>query len=1281
MRFWLTFLFFISLFGTSLNAQYCTAPTSITPITPTTTTQFTATFPAGTAPVFTFTATAGCTYTFATCGLSNVDTYLRIYNAASGLVQGWDDGCGGGFCNGGCQTPASWVCPTTGLYSLQLSEFFCSPLTGPSSVSYFTSCPATSCTNPIVNAGNDLVLCAGGTTQLAGLASVGSGSGSTLPLTFSWTPATGLSATNILNPIASPTTTTTYTLTASQGSCTSQDQVVVTVNPTPTISGTAQSFCPGSSVTLTANGTPSGGTFLWTPGGSTSSSITVSPSLSTSYNVQYTVSGCSASSTLNATQINSIDWANIQQPGNSSICEGQSLTIFGQVYEQGLTISAGQAAGISVQYGISTVNTNPSTWPSSAWSSATYNPQSLVNPNNDEYQATLNNLTPGTYYYSFSYTYNGCTVYGGYSTTGGGFWNGTSNLNGVLVVNSNVLPNFSITPAICIGSTFPVLPTSSIGGIQGSWAPAPNNLQTTTYTFTPTIGQCALTTTSTVTVNALPLVSISNASNTNLLNCTQTSISLNAIGMGSYTWANGVVPISTGSSIAVTSPGIYTLNILDSNGCVNSTNLTIIQDITIPTPSISTSPNTQILTCSTPSITLNGTGGNSYTWSNGSTSIGNTATISITIPGTYTVTATGPNGCIDTEIISISQNITPPVAAIQNMTNTNILDCNTTSISLMASGGISYSWSNGAAIVGATPQLQVTTPGTYTLTATGPNGCIDIESITITSQANTNPTFTQINPICTGASINLPAISNNGIIGTWNPAPNLNSTTTYTFTPNTGLCANISNMTIVVNPFPTITALNDTICAGNTGTITTQVSIPGGIYNWSPIVNNQANLSQILNMTSTFQVIYSVLGCADTASASIIVKPVPQVLTQNDTICSGEVATIEAFVDLPNGTYSWSNGNTASLQSLSPAVTTNYIVVYTVNNCSSIPATATITVLPVPSITINNQTICAGDLVTIQANANPAGTYYWGPNGIQGISTNSFTPQQDTTIQVYNILNGCSSDTVQATVAVLPLPISSFGADILQGCVPLNVNFSADVIDNNATYNWQTSNQLNTIGAQANLAFITNGSFSVTLTATLNGCSSNTTISNMIAVDNYPIASFEPSSQVFTEPNQTLSFWNSSVGSQTYTWNFGDGGTSNEEGPTHHFNVEKEGSTIVLYAYSTLGCMDSTSLFIGFDPGLVYYIPNSFTPDGDQFNQTFLPIFTSGIDPFNYQLLIYNSWGEVLFESRDPSIGWDGSYGEQGAPCQIGTYTYLLTIKIPTLDKRQTISGHVNLIR
>ncbi|MEN9742507.1 MAG: hypothetical protein RLZZ65_312 [Bacteroidota bacterium] len=1274
MRYLLAFVCFLLCFAPKSWAQYCIAPTSTTAITPTTSVQYTATFPAGTAPVFTFTATAGCTYTFATCGLSSVDTYLRIYNAAGALVQGWDDQCG--F----LQTNAVWYCSTSGPYSIQLSQFFCNYLYGPATVSYFTSC-LTACTNPTVNAGIDILTCAGSTAQLAGVAAIGSGSGSSAPLTYSWSPATGLSATNILNPIATPTTTTTYTLTATQGNCTSQDQVVVTVNPTPSVSGTSQTFCPGTSVTLSAIGSPANGTYLWTPGSQNTNTITVSPTTTTTYNVQYTLGGCSSNTSITATQINGIDWANIQSPGTSTICEGQSLTVYGQVYEAGVTETSSQGAGISVQFGISTTNTNPATWPASAWSAASYNAAATSNPNNDEYAGLMSGLSPGTYYYAFSYSYNGCTVYGGFNASGGGFWNGTTNINGSLTVNANVNPTFTAISAICSGSTFPGLPLSSTNNISGTWSPAPNNLQTTTYTFTPAAGVCALTATLTVNVNPLPTLSITNVSNTTLLSCSQTSIALNAVGTGSFAWANGITPISTGNALNITAPGTYTVGLLDQNGCLSSSSITITQDIAQPVAVITTNPNTQVLTCSTTSIALIGSGGNTYSWSNGTTAIANSSTTNITAPGTYTLSVTGTNGCVDTEIINISQNITPPVASITSNIANNTLNCNTTSITLTAGGGVSYSWSNGTASLGTTNSINVTSAGTYTLTATGANGCTDTENITITSQANTIPTFNAIAPICAGTSFTLPTTSLNGVVGTWSPAPNFNTTTTYSFTPNPGLCANPISFTVIVNPYPVISAQNDTICAGATGTITTQVSINGGTYNWAPVLNNQANLSLALSFTNSYQVIYTVAGCADTANASIIVKPVPQISVQNATICAGQFATISASANLPNGAFVWSNGSTSNSQTLSPSATTNYNVVYTLDGCSSVSTFATITVLPVPSISVTNQTVCAGDPAALTASANPSGTYFWGANGVSGTSVYTFTPTQNTQIPVYNVLNGCFSDTVYAQVNVTPLPISTFTSSSSGGCVPVTVTFTADE-NQNTSYTWYSNGQ--NIGAVNPFTYIftTAGNYNISLTSSLNGCSSSSYLSAPIIVDAYPVAAFEPSSDLFTEPNQGLSFWNNSSNALNYFWDFGDGSTSTEVAPYHQFNNnENEAIEVSLVAASQLGCLDSISYTIDFDPGLVYYIPNTFTPDGDQFNQVFKPIFTYGIDTHDYLFEVFDRWGELIFESKNPAIGWDGTYSMNGNQCQNGTYIYRITIKVPSIDDRKIIEGHLNLVR
>jgi gliding motility-associated-like protein len=145
-------------------------------------------------------------------------------------------------------------------------------------------------------------------------------------------------------------------------------------------------------------------------------------------------------------------------------------------------------------------------------------------------------------------------------------------------------------------------------------------------------------------------------------------------------------------------------------------------------------------------------------------------------------------------------------------------------------------------------------------------------------------------------------------------------------------------------------------------------------------------------------------------------------------------------------------------------------------------------------------------------------------------------------------------------------------------------------------------------------------------------------------------------------------------------WNFGDGNSSNLENPTHTF-TEAGSYTVNLLVTDELGCTDITTYLIEFDPGFTYYVPNSFTPDGDGLNQIFSPIFSGPIDQTNYQMLIFNRWGEIIFETLDPNEGWNATFGPNGQACQVGTYTYVITFGTTANEEKQLITGHVNLIR
>jgi gliding motility-associated-like protein len=93
----------------------------------------------------------------------------------------------------------------------------------------------------------------------------------------------------------------------------------------------------------------------------------------------------------------------------------------------------------------------------------------------------------------------------------------------------------------------------------------------------------------------------------------------------------------------------------------------------------------------------------------------------------------------------------------------------------------------------------------------------------------------------------------------------------------------------------------------------------------------------------------------------------------------------------------------------------------------------------------------------------------------------------------------------------------------------------------------------------------------------------------------------------------------------------------------------------------------------------LFYVPNSFTPDGNEFNNTFKWTFTSGFDPTNFHVTIFNRWGELIYESYDSNDYWDGTYNNN--MCPEGSYVYKVYFGSKENDGKYLITGNVNLIR
>ncbi len=277
----------------------------------------------------------------------------------------------------------------------------------------------------------------------------------------------------------------------------------------------------------------------------------------------------------------------------------------------------------------------------------------------------------------------------------------------------------------------------------------------------------------------------------------------------------------------------------------------------------------------------------------------------------------------------------------------------------------------------------------------------------------------------------------------------------------------------------------------------------------------------------------------------------------------------------------------------------------------------------------------------------------------------------------------CVSDIATVTVQITENPQIQFSADNLRGCLPVEVTFiNESIASPNSTYSWETGDG-GTSNEQLTFdhTYTSANCFDVTLTITSdNLCTSTWTIADMICGDPNPVAEFHYAPQQVFSDGPLVQFVNTSLNNDINDWSFGDGQTSTVEEPSHQYPLGEVGNyTARLIVTTAAGCSDTAYQLIIVQDQLIFYVPNTFTPDGDEFNNIFIPVMTSGFDANDYTLKIYDRWGELVFLSNDIHTGWDGTYN--GTLMKEGAYTWTLEFGHNDTDERFTRQGHVNLLR
>ncbi len=335
---------------------------------------------------------------------------------------------------------------------------------------------------------------------------------------------------------------------------------------------------------------------------------------------------------------------------------------------------------------------------------------------------------------------------------------------------------------------------------------------------------------------------------------------------------------------------------------------------------------------------------------------------------------------------------------------------------------------------------------------------------------------------------------------------------------------------------------------------------------------------------------------------------------------------------------------------------------------------------------INNpgdQSIC--DVFTLKkltgTNLSGKENYYFASQKNKGKLVTS-SVANDTILYIYDTNQGCTFED-SFKVYIGEKPNINFNADKLIGCVPFTatfVNASTNIGDTSIWYFGKDSLLVYGDKPVINYTFTEAKCYDIQFKTAKNGCGNSLTKQNMICGSSTPTTDFDfqPTTISALDPNVT--FINKTTPDATaYYWDFGDDAISKEKNPMHNYLDNPQAYVVTLIASNAAGCSAQSVKLIHVLDEFIYYVPNSFTPDSDDLNNSFNPILFSGFDPQSYTLTIFDRWGEILFVSHDATVGWDGTYGNN--LCLVGTYTWTIQVKTTLTKELKNLHGHVNLIR
>jgi gliding motility-associated-like protein len=445
--------------------------------------------------------------------------------------------------------------------------------------------------------------------------------------------------------------------------------------------------------------------------------------------------------------------------------------------------------------------------------------------------------------------------------------------------------------------------------------------------------------------------------------------------------------------------------------------------------------------------------------------------------------------------------------------------------------------------------------------------------------------------------------------------------------------------------------------------------------------------------------VYTVLGttpCPNaTATVEVMINPEPFAGDDSEaTYCSNDpvVELFQVLGGTPQQNGTWTAPSGASFNGLfDPMSGQPGVYVYTVIGpvpCGSDQAQVTVLVTTAPDAGSDGAiTLCAQDApvdLFAQLGGTPQPMGSWtGPDGQQVDAT--FDPSVDPSgTYVYTVqgVAPCEPVTAEVVVTVVPPPVADIQVLSNGSCAPATVVL-AHAYTGPGNCTWILGNgQVVEDCAPVTAVYELPGSYDVTLIVDAgNGCGADTlTLEDLLTVYTQPTAQFDPLPAQINTLDPEVFFHNTSSGAVGYTWSVDGVEVSTEEDLRYMFPAELGNSYVVcLAAIASPNCADSLCRVIEVEDGMGVFVPNSFTPNDDDINETFGPELV-GIDPRFYSFMVFDRWGLEVFSTNDPTARWDGR-SPDGADLPVDVYVWKLMTKDAYSGARIERLGHVSLLR